>query len=80
MTRRRVSSETLAPGVKVRETAERDTPARAATCSALTKDFGGATFPRRGAGRLSAGFFTAKFETVPVGNLCNRVQSPITAI
>jgi hypothetical protein len=69
MTRRRVSSETLAPGVKVRETAERDTPARAATCSALTKDFDGAAFPPRGAGRLSAGFFTAKFETVPFSSV-----------
>jgi hypothetical protein len=51
-----VSSETLAPGVKVRETADRETPARAATCSALTKDFG-----RAGPGRRdSERFFTAK--------------------
>ena len=37
MTRCLVSSETLAPGVKVRETAERDTPASSATCLALAK-------------------------------------------
>jgi hypothetical protein len=37
MTRRRVSSETLAPGVMVRETAERETPASSATCFALAK-------------------------------------------
>jgi hypothetical protein len=31
-------SETLAPGVKVRETADRETPASSATCWALTKE------------------------------------------
>jgi hypothetical protein len=41
MTLRRVVSETLAPAVKVRDTAERETPARSATCCALTKDLAG---------------------------------------
>ena len=36
--RSRTSFETLAPGVKVRETAERETPARLATSSAVTND------------------------------------------
>jgi len=35
---RRVASDTLAPSVKVRETAERDTPATRATSWALTND------------------------------------------
>ncbi len=38
MTRLRVSSEMLAPGVNARETADRDTPACRATSSALTND------------------------------------------
>ena len=36
--RSRTSIETLAPGVNVRETAERETPARFATSAAVTND------------------------------------------
>lgn len=36
MTLSRVAAETLAPGVKVRDTAEIETPARPATCCAVT--------------------------------------------
>src|SRR6266478_6238436 len=36
--RSRTSLETLAPGVNVRETAERETPARFATSAAVTND------------------------------------------
>src|SRR5665213_1472993 len=36
--RSRTSCETLAPGVKVRDTAERETPACRATSAAVTKD------------------------------------------
>jgi len=39
MTLARVSAETLAPSVKVRETAERETPASSATRLALTEGF-----------------------------------------
>jgi hypothetical protein len=46
MTRRLVASETLAPGVKVRETAERETPAFLATSSALTKTLSDTTCPQ----------------------------------
>src|SRR5687768_10504615 len=36
--RARTSFDTLAPGVKVRETADRDTPARSATSAAVTNE------------------------------------------
>jgi hypothetical protein len=39
MTFRRVSGDTLAPAVKVRDTADRETPALSATSCALTKTF-----------------------------------------
>ena len=39
ITRWRFSSEMLAPGVNARETADRETPARSATCLALVKAF-----------------------------------------
>jgi hypothetical protein len=42
----RVAGDTLAPSVKVRETADRDTPASSATRMVLTEDFlgGGVSF------------------------------------
>ena len=46
--------------MNVRETADRDTPARSATCSALTKDFPGRDLLRRGVDLLSEDFLMGK--------------------